>query len=203
MFLLLPENQSGCCTASIAFRHRIKGVKTNIPTRDTVFLCVLILYLGIHKKSRGFLVFPKFQLFLQKGKVLFVQNINANIDKIKCLAKERGLKIKFICGELGLSETYLSNCKNGKDRMTEDRLRKIAEILGTTYEYLTDQTDDPLPTLARLADMAASLEERIIHEVMDKIAVMTDDQLETVRRLFALPDEEFGKALELLNVLWK
>ena len=64
-----------------------------------------------------------------------------NIDKIKSLAKDQGIKIKFICSQLGLSETYLSNVKNGKDRMTEERLDKIADILHTTPEYLRDETE--------------------------------------------------------------
>ena len=68
-----------------------------------------------------------------------------NIDKIKTLAREKGVKIKYICSQLGLAETYLSNVKNGKDRMTRERLEKIAEILETTVAYLTDETDDPAP----------------------------------------------------------
>lgn len=68
-----------------------------------------------------------------------------NIDRIKNLARQKGVKIKYICAQLGLAETYLSNVKNGKDRMTQDRLEQIADILGTTVEYLTDQTDDPTP----------------------------------------------------------
>lgn len=68
-----------------------------------------------------------------------------NIDKIKSLAREKGVKIKYICAQLGLAETYLSNVKNGKDRMTQDRLEQIADILETTVEYLTDETDDPSP----------------------------------------------------------
>lgn len=64
-----------------------------------------------------------------------------NIDKIKSLAKDQGIKIKFICSQLGLSETYLSNVKNGKDRMTEERLEKIADVLHTTPEYLRDETE--------------------------------------------------------------
>lgn len=68
-----------------------------------------------------------------------------NIDRIKNLARQKGVKIKYICAQLGLAETYLSNVKNGKDRMTQDRLEQIADILGTTVEYLTDQTDDPAP----------------------------------------------------------
>ena len=70
----------------------------------------------------------------------------ANIDKIKELARRQGVKIKFICSSLGLSETYLSNVKNGKDRMTPDRLEKIAELLHTTPAYLMDETDDPALT---------------------------------------------------------
>ena len=68
-----------------------------------------------------------------------------NIDKIKTLAREKGVKIKYICSQLGLAETYLSNVKNGKDRMTQERLEQIAEILGTTVAYHTDETDDPAP----------------------------------------------------------
>ena len=65
-----------------------------------------------------------------------------NIDRIKELAKEKGIKIKYICSQLGLAETYLSNVKNGKDRMTDERLQKIADILDTTVEYLTGETDE-------------------------------------------------------------
>lgn len=64
------------------------------------------------------------------------------VDRIKLLAKEKGIKIKFICSQLGLAETYLSNVKNGKDRMTADRLRVIAKLLDTTPAYLSGETDD-------------------------------------------------------------
>lgn len=70
----------------------------------------------------------------------------ANIDKIKALAREKGIKIKYICSTLGLSETYLSNIKNGIDRMTDERLEKIADLLGTSPEYLNDQTDEKFPS---------------------------------------------------------
>lgn len=68
-----------------------------------------------------------------------------NIDKIKRMAKEKGIKIKYICAQLGLSETYLSNVKNGRDHMTDERLAVIADILGTTVAYLNDETDTPSP----------------------------------------------------------
>ena len=80
-------------------------------------------------------------MILHKKKV----SILVNIDRIKELAKERGIKIKYLCSKLGLAETYLSNVKNGKDRMTDERLAIIARELGTTVEYLRDETDVKTP----------------------------------------------------------
>lgn len=85
-----------------------------------------------------------------------------NIDKIKTLAREKGVKIKYICSQLGLAETYLSNVKNGKDRMTQERLEQIAEILGTTVAYLTDETDDPSPTKKEPVQALDEVEELVL-----------------------------------------
>ena len=72
----------------------------------------------------------------------------ANIDKIKALAKEKGVKQNYICAQLGLQYSYLNDVEKGKNKLTEERLRIIADILGTTPEYLKDETDvkekDPL-----------------------------------------------------------
>lgn len=69
----------------------------------------------------------------------------ANINKIKDLAKQQGLKMNFICQSLGVSEAFLRDVKAGKCGISPDRLAKIAEILHTTPEYLRDETDDPAP----------------------------------------------------------
>lgn len=68
-----------------------------------------------------------------------------NITKIKALAKQSGIKTGYLCEQLGVNHTYLSNVATGKNSMSDERICKIAEILHTTYEYLTDQTDDPAP----------------------------------------------------------
>ena len=70
------------------------------------------------------------------------------IDRIKALAKEKGISLSFICGKLGLARNYLSEVKNGKTKLTDDRLAIIADILNTTPEYLkgeTDQKERPQP----------------------------------------------------------
>ena len=68
-----------------------------------------------------------------------------NINKVKRLSKEKGIKQGFLCSQLGMTYAYLNDVAKGKSPMSDDRIKKIADVLGTTYEYLTDQTDDPNP----------------------------------------------------------
>ena len=124
---------------------------------------------------------------------------NVNIGKIKELAKSRGIKIKFICSQLGLSETYLSNVKNGKDRMTEERLFKIAEILGTSFEYLTDMTDDPEPDF--IIRTAGTLQDKLQNEVITKMNSMTDEQKKLIGMVLKMSPEETKKVLAMLDLM--
>lgn len=66
-----------------------------------------------------------------------------DIDRTKKLAKSRGVKLVYLCSQVGETQCYLNDVKLGKRRMTPDKLAKIAEILGTTPEYLLGETDDP------------------------------------------------------------
>lgn len=124
---------------------------------------------------------------------------NVNIGKIKELAKSRGIKIKFICSQLGLSETYLSNVKNGKDRMTEERLFKIAEILGTSFEYLTDMTDDPEPDF--IIRTAGTLQDKLQNEVITKMNSMTEEQKKLIGMILKMSPEETKKVLAMLGLM--
>lgn len=89
-----------------------------------------------------------------------------NITKIKTLCKERGIKQGFICTQFGVGSSYLNDVSKGKNSMSDERIAKVAEILGTSYGYLTDQTDDPSPVpgepipkteLELMKDMATDL----------------------------------------------
>ena len=63
------------------------------------------------------------------------------IDKIKKLAKEQGKSLSFICAQLKTSRTFFLDVERGKSSLKPDRLAQIAEILGTTPEYLCGETD--------------------------------------------------------------
>lgn len=113
----------------------------------------------------------------------------ANINKIKALAKEKGIKIRYICSQLGLTETYLNNVQNGKDRMRPERLEIIAEILDTTPEYLNDETDS---------------KERIINESDTTwYKIRTDNvKLNIAETIADMSDKDARKLQKLIEVVF-
>lgn len=66
-----------------------------------------------------------------------------NIGKIKSLSKQKNISIAEICSRLNLKRTYINDVERAGKDIPPERLKIIAELLGTTVEYLTDQTDDP------------------------------------------------------------
>lgn len=69
--------------------------------------------------------------------------ILVNINKIRSLAKEQGIKLGFIAQKIDVAHTYFADAENKQRDIPNDRLSVIAEILHTTPEYLRDETDDP------------------------------------------------------------
>lgn len=66
-----------------------------------------------------------------------------NVQRIKALAKNQGISLAFICSSFGLNRGYFNDVAYGKNSISEERLKKIADILHTTPEYLKDETDEP------------------------------------------------------------
>lgn len=62
-------------------------------------------------------------------------------DRIRALAKEKGLSLSFICSKLGVAHVYFIDIdKSGRD-IPDDKLAIIADLLNTTPEYLKGETD--------------------------------------------------------------
>ncbi len=62
------------------------------------------------------------------------------IDRIYFLAKEQGIKIGFLCQQIGVNEAYFRQAK-AKNVIPENIIEKAANILNTTTDYLHGKTD--------------------------------------------------------------
>jgi len=114
---------------------------------------------------------------------------NVNIDRIKMIAKNQGISMKYLCDCIGKHRGFLSCVRNGSDRIDEEELAIIAEKINTTVAYLTCQTDDPEPpkepeilpdrnTLRLLGRDGSRVERQL-----------TDDQMQMLKALLLqLPD---------------
>lgn len=65
------------------------------------------------------------------------------VEKIKSLAKSKGLSINDIQTALEVGENYLSQAAKGKE-MSSIKLAKIADMLGCSVDYLLGRTETDL-----------------------------------------------------------
>jgi len=114
---------------------------------------------------------------------------NVNVDRIKELAKSKGITMKFLCECIGKYRGFLSCVRNGTDRIDSDELAVIANKINTTVAYLTGQTDDPeIPKEPEALPGKNSL--HLIGRDGQKIErQLTDEQMQMLRALISqLPE---------------
>lgn len=63
-------------------------------------------------------------------------------DRIKDLRKRRGWTLQQLADMVKISVSFLSDIEHGKSRPSLDRLRELADGLGTTTSYLLGETED-------------------------------------------------------------
>jgi transcriptional regulator with XRE-family HTH domain len=107
--------------------------------------------------------------------------------------------MSHLCEHFGLHRSYLNNVESGKSTMSEERVFEVAEMLGTSFEYLMDLTDDPNPNF--LLNTAGTLQDKIQNEVITKLDGMTDDQRKLLERVLKMSPEETKKVLAMLDLM--
>lgn len=124
-----------------------------------------------------------------------------NVHKTIQLIEANNFKIGGFCTDkLGVPRQYFPELLRGKrkiENVPDELIFTIAKELGTSYEYLTDITDDPAPNF--IGRLAESTQERLKREVIDKISSMNPDELETLDKLLHLSPEKreyLAKAVE-------
>ena len=66
-----------------------------------------------------------------------------NTARVRALAKNKGLSLTFLTSKIDEDPSYIIKVGEGKRRINEHKIKVLADLLGTTYAYLTDETDDP------------------------------------------------------------
>ena len=104
-----------------------------------------------------------------------------NFEKLKSLIKEQGVSQTFICSRLNKHRSFLLDVYNHRSSLKPEQIEVIAEILHTTSEYLTDQTEE---------------------KGIKKETASNDDLINAlVAKIMSLPDEDKEKALSYIDYL--
>lgn len=118
-----------------------------------------------------------------------------NYNKLQEMMKEKGLSQSFISEKIGMSRNYIKDCKRLNADIPEDRLEKIADLLGTTTDYLSDRSDDASQKQKKPAAISDELWERINKDpsalrFLERLYSMNEEQLSELDRFIAVLQED-------------
>lgn len=113
--------------------------------------------------------------------------MNSLYEKIISLCEEKGIKGGRMCTDIGMSKGILTDLKMGRQSgISTQNAQKIASYFGVSVGYLLgeDEKEDKQkqPTEGEL-----SIRKK---EFMQKVANMSDDQIEKLERILALVESK-------------
>jgi transcriptional regulator with XRE-family HTH domain len=76
----------------------------------------------------------------------------------------------------------------------------VASLLGEDEPDLREKAETNKETILRITESA---EENLMHLFMLKLFELPEDQRDTLRHLFKLPADEFRRAMDMLNIMYK
>ncbi|MCI8623799.1 MAG: hypothetical protein HFG26_09065 [Provencibacterium sp.] len=93
----------------------------------------------------------------------------------------KGITWKYINDHVdGAYHGRMTDLKNGKTTLSDSQLRSVAEILGTTTDYLLGNTDDPIPAGKKEKPPTDTDEELLGKELISRLVRLTPEELEKV-----------------------
>lgn len=111
-----------------------------------------------------------------------VKSMFSTFERIKELAKARGITLGALEEKLGLSRNSIYTIKNKKP--SAERLQLIADYFGVSTDYLLGRTDNP--RIATEADQGPDdIDEIIANAMMFDGKPLTDDDKRAIRGIIA------------------
>lgn len=100
------------------------------------------------------------------------------VNRIRSLAKERGISLSFICQKINVAPVYfIDREKAGRD-VPDDKLEQIAQVLFTTSAYLKGETDVPDQPGSHVPGLTKAQQ-----TVMEKIKRLSPEALEALDKM--------------------
>ncbi|WMJ84492.1 helix-turn-helix domain-containing protein [Oscillospiraceae bacterium LTW-04] len=93
-------------------------------------------------------------------------------DRLERLVEDKGISKAFIASKLGKSRSLLIDWKKQKSQPTQEDLIVVADILSTTVEYLTGQTDIKEKPISNTGDELSTLDKQLMNAMLG----LSDDQ---------------------------
>ena len=78
-----------------------------------------------------------------------------SFDRFESLRSSKGISKKYIADALNRQPSLVQAWKNGKATPSEEQLRIVADILGTTPEYLSGETEEQYPSIPKAGNQWA------------------------------------------------
>lgn len=112
-----------------------------------------------------------------------------------------------VANELNLSSGSITAWKKGAvpraatlQRIADYFGVSVAHLLGEDETALREEAETNRETILRITESA---EENLMHLFMLKLFELPEDQRDTLRNLFKLPADEFRRAMDMLNIMYK
>lgn len=86
-------------------------------------------------------------------------------NRIKRLRKEAGISQKKLGDELGVAQTTISAWESGRNEPDYDSIRKIAEILTTSPDYLMGYNNNDMPENIKKINIADDIKENLTSQM--------------------------------------
>lgn len=128
-------------------------------------------------------------------------------DNYKKLCDEKNIAPTAAGIAIGVTNAAVSKWKKGAipNGVTLQKIAdyfgvSVASLMGEDEESLRQEAETNRETILRLTESA---EENLMHLFMSKLFVLPEDQRDTLQNLFTLPPDEFKRAMDMFNIMYK
>ena len=123
------------------------------------------------------------------------------------LCNANGKSPSNVAEELKISSGSITGWKKGA-QPRDTTLQKIADYFNVSVAYLLGEDEPALheeaeQNRAKILRLTESAEESLMQMFLLKMMTSTDDQRDTLRNLFSLSDDEFNRAMDMFNLMWR